>query len=248
MDIEFIKPRIPYRETIQRAADASYRHKKQSGGSGQFGEVFMRIEPFYDGMPNPKDLTIRDTEIHELNWGGKLVFLNCITGGVIENRFMPSIIKGIMEKMNEGPLTGSYVRDVRVAVYDGKMHPVDSNDISFKIAGMMAFKDAFHQAEPQLLEPIYDMETEAPEHVMGDIMSELQARRSIIMGVDTRGGYQVVKSKIPLAELDKFNSAIKGISQGRAKVKATFAEYAPVPNELQKKLTEEYRKAEINEY
>ena len=245
MDIEFVKPRIPYRETIQRVAEASYRHKKQSGGSGQFGEVFMRIEPFYEGMPNPKDLTLRDTEIHELSWGGKLVFLNCITGGVIENRFMPSIIKGVMEKMNEGPLTGSYVRDVRVAVYDGKMHAVDSNDISFKIAGMMAFKEAFHQAEPQLLEPIYDIETEAPENVMGDIMNELQTRRSIIVGMDNRGGYQIVRAKTPLAELDNLNIALRGITQGRAKVKATFAEYAPVPNDIQKKLTEEYRKQEV---
>ena len=245
MDIEFVKPRIPYRETIQRVAEASYRHKKQSGGSGQFGEVFMRIEPFYEGMPNPKDLTLRDTEIHELSWGGKLVFLNCITGGVIENRFMPSIIKGVMEKMNEGPLTGSYVRDVRVAVYDGKMHAVDSNDISFKIAGMMAFKEAFHQAEPQLLEPIYDIETEAPENVMGDIMNELQTRRSIIVGMDNRGGYQIVRAKTPLAELDNLNIALRGITQGRARVKATFAEYAPVPNDIQKKLTQEYRKQEV---
>ncbi|MBL7923704.1 MAG: elongation factor G [Bacteroidia bacterium] len=244
MEIEYIKPRIPYRETIQKPAEASYRHKKQSGGAGQFGEVFMRIEPFYEGMPNPKDITVRDTEIHELPWGGKMVFLNCITGGVIDSRFMPSIVKGVMEKMSEGPLTGSYVRDVRVAVYDGKMHPVDSNDISFKIAGMMAFKEAFHAAEPQLLEPIYDVETEAPEHVMGDIMSELQTRRSIIMGMDNRGGYQVIKARTPLAELDKFNSTLRSISQGRAKVKSNFAEYAPVPGEIQKKLTEEYRKTE----
>lgn len=244
VEVEFIKPRIPYRETIQKLAEASYRHKKQSGGAGQFGEVFMRIEPFHEGMPNPKDLSVRDTEVHELPWGGKMVFLNCITGGVIDTRFLPSIMKGVMEKMSEGPLTGSYVRDVRVAVYDGKMHPVDSNDISFKIAGMMAFKEAFHQAEPQLLEPIYDVETEAPEHVMGDVMSELQTRRSVIMGMDSRGGYQVIKARTPLAELDKFNTAIRSIAQGRAKVKAIFADYAPVPGELQRKLTEEYRKTE----
>ncbi|MBL0097280.1 MAG: elongation factor G [Bacteroidetes bacterium] len=244
MDIDFIKPRIPYRETIQRIAEASYRHKKQSGGAGQFGEVYMRIEPYHDGMPNPKDITVRDTEVHELPWGGKMVFLNCITGGVIDSRFMPSIVKGVMEKMSEGPLTGSYVRDVRVSVYDGKMHPVDSNDISFKIAGMMAFKEAFHAAEPQLLEPIFDVETEAPEQVMGDIMSELQTRRSIIMGMDSRGSFQIIKARTPLAELDKFNSALRSIAQGRAKVKVNFAEYATVPGELQKKLTEEYRKTE----
>lgn len=244
MDVEWVKPRIPYRETIQRPAEASYRHKKQSGGAGQFGEVYLRIEPWHDGMPNPKDLTVRDTEVHELPWGGKMVFLNCITGGVIDARFLPSIVKGVMEKMSEGPLTGSYVRDVRVAVYDGKMHPVDSNDISFKIAGMMAFKEAFHQAEPQLLEPIYEIETEAPEYVMGDVMSELQTRRSIIMGMDSRGTYQIIKARTPLAELDKFNSSLRSISQGKAKVKMRFADYAPVPGEIQKKLTDEYRKIE----
>ncbi len=243
-EVDYIKPRIPYRETIQKPAEASYRHKKQSGGAGQFGEVFLRIEPYFEGMSNPKDLTVRDSEVHELSWGGKMVFLNCITGGVIDNRFMPSIIKGVMEKMNEGPLTGSYVRDVRVAVYDGKMHPVDSNDISFKIAGMMAFKEAFHAAEPQLLEPIYVVETEAPDDVMGDVISELQTRRSIILGMDSRGGYQVIKARTPLSELDKYNNSLRSISQGRARVKATFSEYAPVPNELQKKLTDEYRKQE----
>lgn len=244
MEIDFVKPRIPYRETIQRIAEASYRHKKQSGGAGQFGEVYLRIEPFQEGMPNPRDITVRDTEIHDLPWGGKMVFLNCITGGVIDTRFMPSIVKGVMEKMSEGPLTGSYVRDVRVAVYDGKMHPVDSNDISFKIAGMMAFKEAFHAAEPQLLEPIYEVETEAPEQVMGDVMSELQTRRSIIVGMDSRNGNQVIKARTPLAELDKFNTALRSIAQGRAKVKSIFAEYAPVPGDLQKKLTEDYRKTE----
>lgn len=246
MEIEFIKPRIPYRETIQKVAEASYKHKKQSGGNGQFGEVFMRIEPYIDGMPNPKDITVRDTEVHELPWGGQLVFLNCITGGVIDARFIPSIIKGVMEKMNEGPLTGSFVRDVRVAVYDGKMHPVDSNDISFKIAGMMAFKDAFHLAAPQLLEPIYEVETEAPGEVMGDVMSELQTRRSVIVGMDSRGSHQVIKARTPLAELDKFNSSLRGITQGRAKVKSVFIEYAPVPAEIQKKLTEDYRKQDVD--
>lgn len=248
MEIDFESPRIPYRETIQKPAEANYRHKKQSGGSGQFGEVYMRIEPYVEGMATPKDLNVKNTEVHELPWGGKMVFLNCISGGVIDNRFMPSIIKGIMEKMLEGPLTGSYVRDVRVAVYDGKMHAVDSNDISFKIAGMMAFKEAFHAAQPQLLEPIYEVETEAPEHVMGDVMSELQTRRSVIMGMDSRGGYQIIKARTPLAELDKFNAALRSITQGRAKVKSIFAEYAPVPSEIQKKLTDDYRKIEVDNH
>ncbi len=242
MDVEFVKPRIPYRETILKAANASYRHKKQSGGAGQFGEVFIKIEPIPNGKQSKPEYQVRDHEEVQLPWGGKLVFNNCITGGVIDSRFIPSILKGVMDKMNEGPLTGSYVRDITVSVYDGKMHPVDSNDISFKIAGMMAFKDAFHQAEPQLLEPIYDVEIEMPEDVMGDVMSELQSRRSVITGMDTRGGYQVIKARTPLAELDKSCITLRSITQGRARIKSAFADYVAVPPELQKKLTEEYNK------
>ncbi len=245
LDIEYIRPRIPYRETIQKPALASYRHKKQSGGAGQFGEVYMKIEPYFEGMPPLKEYPVRDTEVMDLKWGGKLVFNNCITGGVIDTRFIPSIIKGVMEKMNEGPLTGSYVRDVRVSVYDGKMHAVDSNDLSFKIAGMMAFKEAFHQAEPQLLEPIYEVETIAPESMMGDVMSELQTRRSMILGMESKNGYQVIKAKTPLAELDKYNTSLRSITQGRGRVNVKFAEYAPVPGEMQKKLMDDYKKQEV---
>lgn len=242
MDIEFVKVRIPYRETIQRPSLANYKHKKQSGGSGQFGEVYMKIEPWYDGMPDIKEFPLRDKETLDLPWGGKLVFNNCITGGVIDTRFIPAIMKGVMEKMNEGPLTGSFVRDIRVSVYDGKMHAVDSNDISFKIAGMMAFKEAFHAAEPQLLEPIYDIEVEMPESLMGDVMGELQSRRAIITGMDGMNGHQVIKARIPMAEMDKCTTDLRSITQGRAKVNGQFAEYAPVPMEIQKKISEEYRK------
>lgn len=242
MDVEFLKPRIPYRETILKSANASYRHKKQSGGAGQFGEVFIKIEPIQNGKTGKPEYQVRDVEEVQLPWGGKLVFNNCITGGVIDSRFIPSILKGVMDKMNEGPLTGSYVRDIAVSVYDGKMHPVDSNDLSFKIAGMMAFKDAFHQAEPQLLEPIYDVEIEMPEDVMGDVMSELQSRRSVITGMDSRGGYQVIKARTPLAELDKSCVSLRSITQGRARIRSTFSDYVAVPPEMQKKLTEEYNK------
>jgi elongation factor G len=245
MPVEFLPAKIPYRETIRQSAMSNYRHKKQSGGAGQFGEVYMKIEPYYDGMPALKDYPVRDTDTIDLAWGGKLVFNNCIVGGVIDNRFLPSILKGIMEKMQEGPLTGSYVRDIRVSVYDGKMHPVDSNDISFKIAGMMAFKDAFHQADPQLLEPVFDVETTAPGSMMGDIMGELQTRRSIITGMDTLNGYQVIRARTPQAELDKLYAALRNVTQGKAKVKAVFAEYAPVPGDLQRKLTEEYKREEV---
>lgn len=245
MQVDYHAARIPYRETIQKAAMASYRHKKQSGGAGQFGEVFMKIEPYYDGMPVFKEYTVRDTEEIALNWGGKLVFNNCIVGGAIDTRFLPSILKGVMEKMHEGPLTGSYVRDVRVSVYDGKMHPVDSNDISFKIAGMMAFRDAFHQAAPQLLEPVYDLEASAPVVMMGDIMSELQSHRSIITGMDSGTTNQVIKARTPQAELDKLYASLRNVTQGKAKVKAVFAEYAPVPADVQKKLSEDYKKVEV---
>jgi elongation factor G len=247
MEVEFIPPRIPYRETILRPANASYRHKKQSGGAGQFGEVYLKIEPVHNGTSPKPEFQIRDTEEVQLPWGGKLVFYNCITGGVIDSRFIPSIMKGVMDKMSEGPLTGSFVRDVAVYVYDGKMHPVDSNDISFKIAGMMAFKDAFHQAEPQLLEPIYDVEIEMPEELMGDVMSELQSRRSVITGMDSRGGHQVIKARTPLAELDKSSVSLRSITQGRARIKSSFLEYLPVPPDMQKKLAEDYHKKQHHE-
>ncbi|MBO9730383.1 MAG: elongation factor G [Chitinophaga sp.] len=241
MQIAYHTAKIPYRETIQKPAQASYRHKKQSGGAGQFGEVFMKIEPWYEGMPPYKEHAVRDSEEIALNWGGKLVFNNCIVGGAIDNRFLPSILKGVMEKMQEGPLTGSYVRDIRVSVYDGKMHPVDSNDISFKIAGMMAFREAFHQAAPQLLEPVFDLEATAPDVMMGDIMSELQTHRSIITGMDTLNGYQVIKARTPQAEIDKLFAALRNVTQGKAKLTSRFAEYAPVPAEMQKKLSESYK-------
>ncbi|WP_343303988.1 elongation factor G [Chitinophaga niabensis] len=244
MPVDYLPARIPYRETIQKPAMSSYRHKKQSGGAGQFGEVFMKIEPYYEGMPAFKEYTVRETEEIALNWGGKLVFNNCIVGGAIDTRFLPSILKGVMEKMQEGPLTGSYVRDIRVSVYDGKMHPVDSNDISFKIAGMMAFREAFHQAAPQLLEPVYDLEASAPGAMMGDIMSELQSHRSIITGMDSGNASQVIKARTPQAELDKLYSSLRNVTQGKAKVKAVFAEYAPVPADVQKKLSEDYKKTE----
>jgi elongation factor G len=242
LEVDFIPARIPYRETILKPAVSVYRHKKQSGGAGQFGEVHLKIEPFYEGMPQLTEFPVRDSEVHDLDWGGKLVFNNCIQGGVIDNRFMSSILKGVMEKMNEGPLTGSYVRDVRLSVFDGKMHPVDSNDISFKIAGMMAFKDAFNNAQPQLLEPIYEVTVGMPEMMMGDVMTELQTHRSIILGMEADGIRQVIKARIPLAEIDSFAKSLRQVTQGRGTLSSRFLDYEPVPVELQKKLTEEYAK------
>jgi elongation factor G len=245
LQVEFETPRISYRETIRKSATASYRHKKQSGGAGQFGEVHMKVEQYVEGMPEPTDFNIRGKEVLELEWGGKLVFYNCIVGGVIDTRFIPSILKGVMEKMEEGPITGSYVRDVRVMVYDGKMHAVDSNDISFKIAGMMAFKDAFLRSEPQLLEPIYDLEVLLPEDVMGEVMGDLQTRRSLIMGMDSKGNYQIIRARTPLAELDRYSTTLRSLSQGRARFTQKFADFSPVPFEIQQKLAKQTSELEM---
>ena len=245
LHVSFESPRISYRETIRKPSISSYRHKKQSGGAGQFGEVHMKIEPWYDGMPEPTEYNIRGKEFIDLPWGGKLVFYNCIVGGVIDTRFIPSILKGVMEKMEEGPITGSYVRDVRVCVFDGKMHPVDSNDISFKIAGMMAFKDAFMKAEPQVLEPIYDVEVALPEEVMGEVMGDLQTRRALIMGMDSKGNYPVSKARVPLAELDRYSTTLRSLTQGRAGFTQAFADFVPVPMEIQQQLSRATKELEL---
>jgi elongation factor G len=247
VEVKFSKPRIPYRETIRKVSESTYRHKKQSGGAGQFGEVFMRIEPWYEGLKDPHGLNVRAREEFPLDWGGKLVYYNCIVGGAIDVRFLPSILKGVMEKMHEGPLTGSYVRDVRVSVYDGKMHPVDSNDISFKIAGMMAFKQAFQLADPQLLEPIWHVDVLCPDDLTGAVMGDLQTRRAIVEGIDTEGHFQKISAKVPLAEMEGYSSSLRSITQGRARFSMRFHEYAPVPFELQKKLIDEYHKHAVEE-
>ncbi|HSK13214.1 MAG TPA: elongation factor G [Phnomibacter sp.] len=242
LEVAFNKPRIPYRETIRRKAEAVHRHKKQSGGAGQFGEVHMRIEPWYDGMSDPEGLNVRGREEHPLPWGGKLVYYNCIVGGAIDARFLPSILKGVMEKMTEGPLTGSYVRDVRVSVFDGKMHPVDSNDISFKLAGLKAFKEAFANADPQLLEPINKVEVLCPPDLSGNVMGDLQTRRAMVEGIDTEGHFQKIIANVPLSEMSDYSSTLRSLTQGRAKFRMYFNEYQPVPFDLQKKLNEEYVK------
>lgn len=238
----FSQPRIPYRETIRKPVQSSYRHKKQSGGAGQFGEVSMQVEPWYEGMPDPKGLSVRGREEFRLDWGGKLVFLNCIVGGAIDQRFLPSILKGVMEKMQEGPLTGSHVRDVRVIVYDGKMHSVDSNDISFKIAGMMAFKQAFQQADPQILEPVYTVTVLCPNDQTGGIISDLQTRRAIIERMDAEGHFTKIIARVPMAEMHDYSSTLRSLTQGRAKFRTKFQEYASVPAEIQRRLIDEYHK------
>lgn len=240
LQLEFVKPRIPYRETITRSSNEVYRHKKQTGGAGQFAEVHMRIEPWHEGMPDPADLSVRHKEEDDLPWGGKLVYLWCIVGGSIDSRFSNAIKKGIMSKMVEGPLTGSACRDIRVSIYDGKMHPVDSNDMAFQTAATMAFKNAFKAASPQIMEPIYDVSILCPEDHMGEIMGDLQTRRAIIMGMDADGHYQKIMARVPLAELYQYSSTLRSLSQGRAKHSPMFAEYQPVPQDVQQNLMTEY--------
>ena len=249
IEVEFFAPKIPYRETITKVAQADYRHKKQSGGSGQFGEVHMVIEPYYDGMPEPTKYKVNGQEIavsikgkeeYDLPWGGKLQYYNSIVGGAIDARFMPAILKGIMEKMDEGPLTGSYARDIRVTIYYGKMHPVDSNELSFKLAGRNAFKEAFRNAGPKIMEPIYNVEVLTPSEYMGSIMSDLQNRRAMIMGMESEKGFDRLSARVPLAELYRYSTSLSSLTSGAATYTMKFASYEQVPSDVQEKLLKEY--------
>lgn len=249
LPIIFDEPRIPYRETITKAARADYRHKKQSGGAGQFGEVHLIIEPYTEGMPAPDTykfgnqeykMSVRDTQELPLSWGGKLVVHNCIVGGAIDARFIPAIVKGLMDRMEQGPLTGSYARDVRVCIYDGKMHPVDSNEISFRLAGRNAFSEAFRNANPKVLEPVYDVEVMVPGDVMGDVMSDLQGRRAIIMGMSSDNGFEKISARVPLKEMSSYSTALSSITGGRSAFTMKFASYELVPADVQEKLLKEY--------
>jgi len=253
LDIVFERPKIPYRETITKISPGEYRHKKQSGGAGQFGEVHLVIEPYKeDSEPktmvniNGKDqkLSIRSTQEYPLKWGGKLIFHNCIVGGAIDARFLPAILKGIMEKMEEGPLTGSYARDIRVYVYDGKMHPVDSNEISFRIAGRNAFSRAFKEAGPKILEPIYKLEVSVPSDKLGDIMSDLQGRRALILGMDSKKGFEKLTAKVPIKEMYKYTTTLSSITQGRGSFNLTYEGYEKVPQEIQDELLAAYHEKE----
>lgn len=249
--VEFYEQRIPYRETLTKAARADYRHKKQSGGAGQFGEVHLIVEPYSDGMPDPTVYRFGNQEIRvaikgkeeiPLEWGGKLVFINSVVGGAIDARFMPAILKGIMSRMEQGPLTGSYARDVRVIVYDGKMHPVDSNELSFMLAGRNAFSMAFKEAGPKILEPIYDVEVFVPAEKMGDVMSDLQGRRGMIVGMSSENGYEKLQAKVPLKEMASYSTSLSSLSGGRASFIMKFASYELVPADIQAKLIENFEK------
>ena len=256
LPIIFEEPKIPYRETITKAARADYRHKKQSGGAGQFGEVHLIIEPYTEGMPAPDTyrfgnqefkMSVRDTQEIPLAWGGKLVICNCIVGGAIDARFIPAIVKGLMDRMEQGPLTGSYARDVRVCIYDGKMHPVDSNEISFRLAGRNAFSEAFRNANPKVLEPVYDVEVMVPADVMGDVMSDLQGRRAIIMGMSSENGFEKISAKVPLKEMSSYSTSLSSITGGRSSFTMKFASYELVPGDVQEKLLKEYAEKNTEE-
>ena len=256
LQVKFEEPKIPYRETITKAARADYRHKKQSGGAGQFGEVHLIVEPYKEGMPVPDTykfngqefkITVRGTEEIPLEWGGKLVFINSIVGGSIDARFLPAIMKGIMSRLEQGPLTGSYARDVRVIVYDGKMHPVDSNEISFMLAGRNAFSEAFKNAGPKILEPIYDVEVFVPSDRMGDVMGDLQGRRAMIMGMSSEAGYEKLSAKVPLKEMSSYSTALSSLTGGRASFIMKFASYELVPSDVQDKLIKEFEAKQAEE-
>ncbi len=254
--VEYREPKIPYRETITKTARADYRHRKQSGGAGQFGEVHMIIEPYVEGVPVPETyrfggqefkISVRDTQEIKLEWGGKVVFINSIVGGAIDARFLPAILKGVMDRMEQGPLTGSYARDVRVIVYDGKMHPVDSNEISFRLAGRNAFAQAFKDAGPKLLEPVYDVVVLAPSDRLGDVMSDMQGRRGVIMGMESEKGFEKLSAKVPLKEMSSYSTTLSSISGGRASFSMEFSGYELVPMDIQDKLLKEYEASKSEE-
>lgn len=256
LEIDLYNPKIPYRETITKMAAAQYRHKKQSGGAGQFGEVHLLVEPYIEGAPDNNRfkvdgkemiLNIKSKEERDLPWGGKLVFHNCVVGGAIDISFMSAILKGIMDKIEEGPLTGSYARDIKVYVYDGKMHPVDSKEIAFIIAGRNAFKEAFKLAGPKIMEPIYMVEVMVPSDCMGDVTSDLQNRRAIIEGMDSVKGFQILKARVPLAEMNRYSTTLSSLTSGRASFTMTFIEYQQVPGDIQDKLLKEYEAEEKDE-
>ena len=251
LEIELFAPKVPYRETITKVATAQYRHKKQSGGAGQFGEVHLLVCPAEGELRTKfpidgKDtqLNIKSQEVIDLEWGGKLEFYNCVVGGAIDLGFMPAILKGIKDRMVEGPLTGSYARDIRVYVYDGKMHPVDSKEIAFIIAGRNAFKEAFRIAGPKILEPIYNVEVTTPGEYQGAVMSDLQNRRGILGDLGSDEGFSILRARVPLAELYRYSTVLSSLTSGSASFTMEFADYQPVPGDIQSKLIADYAASE----
>jgi len=222
VEVDFTEPRIPYRETIKGKAEGQYKHKKQSGGRGQYGDVYLRLEPRQRGEG--------------------FEFLNEIVGGVIPGKYIPAVEKGVREAMVEGVMAGYPVVDLSVALYFGSFHTVDSSDMAFKIAGLMCFKKLFKEANPVLLEPIYDVEVQVPEEYMCDVMGDISSRRGKILGMESEGTFQMIKAKVPLAELYKYSTTLRSMTQGRGIHRRKFSHYEEVPREIAEKIIEQSEK------
>ncbi|MDD5231098.1 MAG: elongation factor G, partial [Candidatus Marinimicrobia bacterium] len=222
VEINQLPPRIPYRETIKKRGDSKYRHKKQTGGAGQFAEVWMYVEP----APA----------------GAGVEFTNTLVGQNVDRVFVPSVEKGVRSACEEGILAGYHVTDVKAVFYDGKMHPVDSKDIAFQIAGKSAFKECFMSGNPILLEPIYNLEVIVPEEFMGDVMGDISVRRGKIQGMDAEGPFQKINAKVPLAELYRYSTALRSMTQGRGMHRQSFSHYEQMPKEAQDKVVESYKR------
>lgn len=228
VEVDLVEPRIPYRETIKgRCDDAEFKHKKQSGGRGQYGHVHLKLEP------QPR--------------GEGFEFVNAIVGGVVPGRFIPAVEKGLNEIMTKGILTGSKVIDVKVTLFDGTYHNVDSDEVSFKLAASQAFKKGFLEAKPVILEPIYDVMVKVPEEFMGDVMGDISSRRGKISGMDAEGPFQVIKAKVPLSELYKYSTHLRSLTSGRGIHHREFSHYEEVPKEVETKIVEEYKKSKEEE-
>jgi elongation factor G len=236
VEVEMKSPRIPYRETIKGATTTSYRHRKQTGGAGQFGEVHFHIEPWEEGRPVPANYPVRSEEIETLPWGGTFHFVSSIVGGTIDARFIPAVKKGIHEMLNRGAYAGYPMTNVRVILFDGKMHAVDSNENAFKTAARMCFRQGVKECRPQLMEPIWNIEITGPIEYMGDIMSDLSGRRGRIQGMDSKGTAQVIKAQIPLAELYGYAARLRGLTQGRGSYTREFSHYEEVPKDVEAKI------------
>lgn len=223
VQVDQSRPKIPYRETIKGKAEVQGKYKKQTGGRGQYGDVWLRVEP----MPR----------------GGGFEFVDAIVGGVVPGKYVPAVEKGIREAMLSGVLAGYQVVDARVTLYDGSYHDVDSSDMAFKIAASMGFKKAMEQCRPVLLEPIYMVEVVVPEEFLGDVMGDLSSRRGKIQGVETRGGYQTVRATVPMAELDRYSTHLRSLTQGRAMHSRKFSHYEEVPAEISERVIAEAKAA-----
>jgi len=223
VEVELVEPRVPYRETIKASvSDVEYKHKKQSGGRGQYGHVHFRMEP----LPRGKDFE----------------FVNAIVGGVVPGRFIPAVEKGIQETMVKGVIAGNKVVDVKVTLFDGTYHNVDSDEMSFKIAASQCFKKGFLESKPVLLEPIYEIEVKVPEEFMGDVMGDISSRRGKILGMDSDGHFQLIKALVPLVELYKYSSHLRSLTQGRGMHHRKFDHYEEMPKEIEQKVIDEYKK------